>query len=75
MTPEKGLRELLDDWVDGFSKEYLDKNLVMLTPEQQAIYLKMYPNGPSKEQIYAAADQIKQGLEQNNVVPWPQCTW
>jgi len=41
------------------SKEYLDKILTMLVPEQQAMFSRMYPTGPSTDQLKTAIAQVE----------------
>lgn len=69
------LKEFIEANAAAFTTEWFVENLVKLTPEQRTFYVRMYPNGPSKDQIYNAADQISRTLRKNGVVPWPQSTW
>jgi hypothetical protein len=52
------IMQLQDNWIN--------ENLAKCTPEQQALFEKMYPGGPKRDQILNAADQIYRTIVKNN---------
>ena len=48
-----------------FQRNYIAEQLARCTPAQQAFFKRLYPNGPSSDQILNAADQIDRTIKKN----------
>lgn len=44
---------------------YIAEQLAKCTPEQQAFFHRLYPDGPKNNQVFNAADQIERTIRKN----------
>lgn len=49
----------------AIQRQWIAEHLAMLTVEQQDLFRRLYPNGPTKSQIFIAAEQIERTIKRN----------
>jgi hypothetical protein len=55
----------LKDMTEAFMREKVQEVLSQCTPEQQEFFHRMYPTGPTLEQLPNAYDQCKRTIQKN----------
>lgn len=58
----------LADMTYEWQQEQLTKKLALCTPQQQAFFHRLYPNGPTQKQMDWAYTQIENTLSKNAMV-------
>lgn len=65
MSEYKDKVKFLEEQTLKFKRDYVNESLRKLTIDQVAFFYRLYPNGPTDNQLDNAADQIERTIKKN----------